>query len=140
MEAGINAWDIAEKIYENIPFKRIQLLSEALKTLYLTANNKIAIMSVTNEILKKYNATYEDTDGFVNYGRSIKGVELSIFIREEKDGCKLSFRSKGNVDASKLAENFGGGGHFNAAGAFVSLPLNDTIKKINQLIKEVKLF
>ncbi len=139
MEYGINAWDIAEKIYENIPFKRIKLLSEALQTLYLTSNDKIAVMCINKEILKKYNATYEDTDGFVNYGRSIKGVELSIFIREEDEGCKLSFRSKGNVDASNLAKFFGGGGHFNAAGAFVPLHLNDVIKKVNEIIKKVKI-
>ncbi len=134
MEYGINAWEIAEKIYENIPYKRIRLLSEALNNLYLTANNKIAIMSVTKNTLKKYNATYEDTDGFVNYGRSIKGVELSIFIREEDNGCKLSFRSKGNIDASKLAEKFGGGGHFNAAGAFIEKPLDEVLKIINNTI------
>ena len=140
MEYGIDAWDIAEKIYENIPYKRIKLLSEALSTLYLTANNKIAIMCVNKETLKKYNATYEDTDGFVNYGRSIKGVELSILIREEDNGCKLSFRSKGYVDASKLAEKFGGGGHFNAAGAFIEKPMKDTLKIINHIIENSNIF
>ena len=139
MEYGINAWDISEKIYENIPYKRIKLLSEALKTLYLTSNDKIAIMCLDRKTLKKFNATYEDTDGFVNYGRSIRGVELSIFIREEENGCKLSFRSKGNVDASKLAEQFGGGGHFNAAGAFIEKSLKDALSIINKIIDDFNL-
>ena len=139
MNYGIDAWDIAEKIYENIPYKRIKLLSEALSSLYLTANNKIAILCLNRDILTKYNATYEDTDGFVNYGRSIKGVELSIFIREEENGCKLSFRSKGNIDASKLAEQFGGGGHFNAGGAFVNKPLHEVVKLIDNIITSLSL-
>ncbi len=130
LQTGIDAWEISEYIYENQPLRKIKLLTEALQTLQLIANDKIALMSVSKEMLAKYNATYEDTDGFVNYGRSIKGVELSIFIREEENGCKLSFRSKGNIDASKLAEMFGGGGHFNAAGAFIEKPLNEALKII----------
>jgi len=135
LSKGINAWEISEKIYENYPFKRIKLLSEALNSIELLCNNKVALMSLNYETLKKYNADFDDTDGFVNYGRSIKGVELSIFIKEDENGCKLSFRSKGNVDASKIAEKFGGGGHFNAAGAYIEKSINETEKIIKKTLK-----
>ena len=133
---GINAYEITEKVYESKPYKRILLLKEALNNLYLSENKKVAVMTLNKDILKKYNASYDDTDGFVNYGRSIKGVEISIFIEEQDDGCKLSFRSKGNIDVAEIALKCGGGGHRNAAGAFVESNLNATIEKINCILKQ----
>ena len=134
---GINAYEVTEKIYESIPYKRILLLKEALNNLYLSENKKVAVMTLKKEVLKKFNASYDDTDGFVNYGRSIDGVEISIFIKEQDNGCKLSFRSKGNIDVSVLSQKFGGGGHKNAAGAFVDFTLEETIKKINGILYEL---
>lgn len=134
---GFNAYEITEKIYESKPYKRILLLREALNNLYLSDNKKVAVMTLSKDILKKYNASYDDTDGFVNYGRSIDGVEISIFIKEQDDGCKLSFRSKGNIDVTEIALKFDGGGHRNAAGAFVATDLKNTVKKINSVLKEL---
>ncbi len=135
---GINAYEITEKIYESKPYKRILLLKEALNNLYLSKNKKVAVMILRKDILKKYNATYDDTDGFVNYGRSIAGVEISIFIKEEEDGCKLSFRSKGNLDVTKIAVKFGGGGHRNAAGAFVNMNLKSIQEKLDKILRDME--
>ena len=68
--------------------------------------------------MDKLGATYEDTEGFVNYPRSIDGVEVATFIIEkpEEGVWKISLRSKGNFDVSKVCEKFGGGGHKYAAG------------------------
>ena len=56
------------------------------------------------------------TDGFINYARSIAGVEVSIFLTQLEDKLyRLSFRSRGNIDVSQIAAKFGGGGHKNAA-------------------------
>ena len=133
MKYGINSWDISEKIYENKPLKRILIMKEALNSLVISKNKKVAIMVVEKEILKKYNATSEDTDGIVNIGRSIQGIEFSVFIREEDNGCKISFRSKGNLDVSSFAKEIGGGGHRNAAGAFV----NESLEVAKNIIMEI---
>jgi phosphoesterase RecJ-like protein len=59
----------------------------------------------------------EDTDGFVEYPRSVQGVELAALFRENGNGhVKVSLRSGGGADAAALARSFGGGGHFQAAG------------------------
>ncbi len=133
---GVNSWEISQKIYENKPYKRIMLLKEALNSLKLNTKGKIAVLSISKNILDVYNATGEDTDGLVNYGRSIEGVEVSIFIREEENGCKLSFRSKGKVDVSSLARTFDGGGHRNAAGGFINKPLFEVEKLIMNIAEE----
>ncbi len=135
LEYGINCWEIAEKVYENKPYKRILLLRDALNSLSLSDNKKVAIMTLHKNIMDKYDATGEDTDGFVNIGRSIAGVEISILIREEKNGCKLSFRSRGNLDVAEIAKRLNGGGHKNAAGAFIEKTADEVESIIKELIK-----
>jgi phosphoesterase RecJ-like protein len=79
----------------------------------------------------KSGATPELTDGFINYPRSIRGVEVALFFRELQDSCfKVGFRSKGKVDVSKLAAGFGGGGHHNAAGCKISGTVDEVREKV----------
>lgn len=114
---GINPWSVAEKLYESQPLKRLQLLALALSTLTVSKSGDFASITVTLDMYEQTGTTSELTDGFVNYPRSIHGVEVSIFFREIKEGVyKVSFRSKGKVNVSSLAIAFGGGGHHNAAG------------------------
>jgi len=114
---GINPWSVAEKLYESQPLKRLELLALALSTLTVSKSGEFASITVTLDMYKKTGTSSELTDGFVNYPRSIHGVEVSIFFREIKEGLyKVSFRSKGKVNVSSLAMAFGGGGHHNAAG------------------------
>jgi phosphoesterase RecJ-like protein len=73
----------------------------------------------------------EVTDGFVNYPRSIRGVEVAIFFREIKQGFfKVGFRSKGKINVSALAAEFGGGGHHNAAGCNIAGPLEEVRRQV----------
>jgi phosphoesterase RecJ-like protein len=115
--AGVNAWYVAEKLYECQPRQRLALLALALATLEVSSRGDYAAVTVTLEMFDKSGATPELTDGFVNYPRSIRGVEVAIFFREiEHKLFKVGFRSKGTIDVSALAAVFGGGGHHNAAG------------------------
>ncbi|MEI8354705.1 MAG: bifunctional oligoribonuclease/PAP phosphatase NrnA [Deltaproteobacteria bacterium] len=118
---GVNPWFVAEKLYESQPCKRLELLALALSTLHLVDRGNVASITVTLEMLAKTSATSDLTDGFVNYPRSIRGVEVAIFFREIETGVyKVGFRSKGKVNVSALAAAFGGGGHHNAAGCKIS--------------------
>ena len=119
-DLGINAWDVASRLYETQPLERLKLLGESLQTLQVSACGQFASLAVTAEMYERCNAGAEHTDGFVNYPRSNEGVEVSIFYRQtDPDGFKVGFRSKGNVDVGALAREMGGGGHHNAAGAMV---------------------
>ena len=120
VDLGINAWDVASRLYETQPLERLKLLGESLRTLKVSACGQYASLAVTAEMYAHCNAGAEHTDGFVNYPRSIEGVEVSIFYRQtDPDGFKVGFRSKGNIDVGALAREMGGGGHHNAAGAMV---------------------
>ena len=121
VSTGINTWSIAEKLYESQPRERLELLARALSTLTISPRGDYASITVTLDMYEETGASAELTDGFVNYPRSIRGVEVSVFFREINPGLfKIGFRSKGKIDVSRIAAAFGGGGHHNAAGATIS--------------------
>lgn len=131
IELGINPWLVAEKLYESQPRKRLELLALALSTLTVSERGDFASVTVTLDMYEKTGTTAEYTDGFVNYPRSIRGVEVAVLFREVKhEVFKIGFRSKGKVNVSALAAAFGGGGHHNAAGCTVFGPLEDVRAKV----------
>ncbi len=136
---GVNPHYVAENIRERNPLRRLKLLSKALESIRLENQGKVAVMYVLQDWLDELGAQYADTESFVNYARSIDGVEVAIFILEKaKEGVwKVSLRSKGNFDVSVVCEQFGGGGHKYAAGCKFSLekPLEEVI---NNLLKEIE--
>lgn len=123
---GVNAWFVAEKLYERQPRERLALLALALSTLEVSPRSDWASVTVTLDMYGKSGASPDLTDGFVNYPRSIRGVEVAVFFRELKPGLfKVGFRSKGKVNVAEIAREFAGGGHHNAAGCTVSGTLED---------------
>lgn len=128
---GINAWYISEKLYESQPRQRLELLAQALSTLTISPCGAYASVTVTLDMYARTGGCPELTDGFVNYPRSIQGVEVAVFFREiEPDKYKVGFRSKGKVDVSELAAAFGGGGHHNAAGCTVTGSYADITSRV----------
>ena len=128
---GVNAWDIASNLYESQPRCRLELLSHALKTLSFSDCGRFASLTVTLDMYALTGADAELTDGFINYPRSVRGVEVAIFFRQLSDTAfKIGFRSKGTVDVSLLAEGFGGGGHRNAAGCVVEGGIDEVREKV----------
>jgi phosphoesterase RecJ-like protein len=88
-------------------------------------------MTISNESLQRLGAVEDDVDGFVNYCLSIKGVLVGILFFELKDGFKMSMRSKGKIPVNKLANEFDGGGHRNAAGSrLFNAIMKDYIKPV----------
>jgi phosphoesterase RecJ-like protein len=118
VELGLQTNRVAQRVYESRRFERFRLLGLALETLERELDGRLALVSVTQEMLTKTGADVEDTDDIVDYARGIEGVEVGAFLREDADGTvKLSLRSKGGVAVNELARLIGGGGHPCAAGA-----------------------
>lgn len=136
---GVDPWSIASGLYESQEESRLRLLALALPTLDVAPCGTFAAITVTDEMLAKTNTRPEHTDRFINYPRSIRGVEVAIFFRQVgADSYKVGFRSKGKIDVGALAREFGGGGHHNAAGAVVagSLPAvrNQVFSRLGELL------
>ena len=136
-QGGLNAWKVSEKLYESQPRKRLELLAMALPTLEFIRDGQAASLVVTLDMYAKTGASAELTDGFVNYPRSVAGVEVAIFLRQlDERTFKVGFRSKGAVNVAVLAQAFGGGGHHNAAGGTVEGTLDEVKRIVYQAVNE----
>ncbi len=125
---GVDPWSIASGLYESQEEVRLRLLALALPTLRVSSCGLYASIAVTLDMYAATGAEESDTDRFINYPRSIRGVEVAIFFRQlSENRYKISFRSKGNVDVGALARAMGGGGHHNAAGATVEGTLESVL-------------
>jgi phosphoesterase RecJ-like protein len=121
----VEPWAVGERLSEQSTLGRYRLMASAFATLETSLGGKVAFMTITEEMVKKAEATWDDSDGLVNYARSIKGVECGVLITPAKrGGVRVSLRSKGHlIDAGQVCLALGGGGHRGAAGC--TLPGDD---------------
>ena len=125
IDKGVEPAQVAESVYETIPHQRVKLFGMALETLRLSPDGKIAWATVTRKMYELTGTDSTDTEGIIEYIRSLRGTEVAIFFRELEDGAvKVSLRSKRGLDVHRVAAMFGGGGHKAAAGCTISQPLN----------------
>jgi len=147
---GVRPNEIAKRVYGTYSLGRIKLLNLALDSIEISANGKLSMMTLTQEMLDETETSSEDTDGLINYARSIDGVEVAALIQENQNGYKkprgakgiaihVSLRSNGAVDVSRIAASFGGGGHVSAAGftADAETTLSGIKKKILGLAEQL---
>jgi len=130
---GIHPHVISNYVYENKRFSDIRLLGKVLSRMKYIEKDKISYMICTKDMIEKCGSSIFATENFINFARSIKGVSIAIFIREEpnkKDHYKISLRSKGEANVDKIAQHFGGGGHKHAAGCNIVGPLRQVKKLI----------
>jgi len=138
LDVGVDAWDMTSNIYESQPLQRVKLLAEVLATLEVSSCGRLAFIRLEQEMFDRLGASTELADGFINFGRSIRGVEVATQMTEIEDGAwKISFRSRGNIDVSLLAERFGGGGHRNAAGCTIQGSPEDVIEQLSAALSEL---
>jgi bifunctional oligoribonuclease and PAP phosphatase NrnA len=120
-DRGVDPWAVAQKLGEEVPLARYRLLAAALGALELVHDGRVAVMTVTEEMVRAAGAKWEHSEGLVNYARALEGVECGVFIAPSRDGgARISLRTKGRVDAGAICAPLGGGGHRGAAGC--SLP------------------
>lgn len=134
IKEGVKPEQISELIYDIIPYRKAKLFGKVLDTLQISSDGKIAYVSITNEMYKQTKSEVADTEGFIDYVRSLDGIEVAILFREtEKGNVKVSLRSKKRdhnrqpINVDQIAKEFDGGGHQVAAGCVVLEPLNKAI-------------
>ena len=141
IKKGANGNEINNLVYDNNSYEKLLLLSHTLSNMIVDTKHNTAYMYLTQQSLNKYNFKKGDTEGFVNYGLTIKGVKFAaIFIENEADKIiKISLRSKGNFNVNEFSrDNFNGGGHINAAGGYSKENLEDTVSKFKNLLPKYK--
>lgn len=132
-----------DKIYRNVfnvySADRIRLTGYILyEKLNFYANNRASVFTLTRDEMKRFNFIRGDAEGLVNMPLQVKGMRLSISLREdtERDVIRVSLRSVDDFPCNKMAaEFFNGGGHLNASGGELPFPLSEAIKTAERAIE-----
>ncbi|WP_042492472.1 DHH family phosphoesterase [Aequorivita sublithincola] len=141
IEAGAESAIINQKVYDTNSPERMKLLGVALNNLVILPEMHTAYITMTQKELDDHNFKKGDTEGFVNYALSVKGVVFAaIFIENKQESIvKISLRSKGDFSVNDFARNhYSGGGHINAAGGKSSQDLNNTINEFISILPRYK--
>jgi phosphoesterase RecJ-like protein len=119
--AGATPSAIYNALYEQMTAARLKLIGRTLSTLEMDLDGRLVVSRILKEDFVATGAVPSDTEDVINMTLQIAGTQAAvIFVEQQTGGFKISFRSRGAADCSKLAEQFGGGGHKAAAGAFVA--------------------
>ena len=130
---------IYRNVYHNYSEDRIRLMGYVMyeKLVYLPESHA-AYYTLTREELKRFHFTKGDAEGLVNIPQQIKGLKLSISLREDTDKSNIvwvSLRSVDDFPCNKMAEEFfNGGGHLNASGGRINGTMEEAIATVNRAI------
>jgi len=134
---GVVPGDVSLWINESVTPGSIKLLGLCLTTLELHFGGKVATAELPGRFFDEAQASPEDTEGIVNYGRNIDGVLVSALLKEGSDGTRVSLRAKPGVDVQQVAALFGGGGHAAASGCTIPLPLAEAKAKLLGILADI---
>ncbi len=125
MQAGIQPHKIYQQVYESNSVPKMKLLGLILNSLQFAGNGELAWFVIDQEMLASAAAAKTDVDGFTDFIRTIRGVEVALMLFQNgSHTCRINFRSKGKYKIHGVAQYFGGGGHPFAAGAVIKRPLD----------------
>lgn len=116
IELGADNGTINRVMFETKTKTYARLERMALESMEFFENERVAVITVTQDMYKKTGSNEQETEALAPLTRQVEGVEIGITIREKTDGtCKASLRTFESVNAAELARFFGGGGHNQAA-------------------------
>ncbi len=131
LETDISPMEIYEKIYNTLNENVLKLISYGVGNIKLLEQNMLAYMPITQAILNQTQTLLSDTERLLDYMVGIPTTRISLLFIELPDGqTKVSMRSRGDLAVNELAMQYGGGGHKNAAGCTVPLPLQQAVETL----------
>ena len=120
LERGVPASRIIDESFNQRTMRQSRILGKVLQESTLYMDGRVIAGSVTLEDMSSFEVTKKDLDGIVSEMRLVEGVLAAVFIYEtEPSVFKVSLRSNGDLDVSRAAASFGGGGHIKAAGCTI---------------------
>jgi bifunctional oligoribonuclease and PAP phosphatase NrnA len=142
IEAGVEPHEVYRRLYEDLPFRRLQLLQRALSSVERYDDGSITIAHLVKDDYEQTGALETDSEGVVDHMRAVEGTAVAVVVREQlSDGRhgmrKVSLRATdGRVDVSRIAREFGGGGHPQAAGFSTPLPYPELVEQLRGKVRE----
>jgi len=142
IEAGVEPHQVYRRLFEDLPFRRLQLLQRALSSVERYDSGAITIAHLTKPDYEDTGALETDSEGVVDHMRAVEGTAVAVLVREllaeDREGMrKVSLRATDTrVDVSRVAHEFGGGGHPQAAGFSTAAPYPELVHRLRQLVGE----
>lgn len=139
VRAGIDVGQVSQKLYENYPRRRIELLRELLRTMRFEGDGRVASFKLSLKTAAHLGVLPEDNEGLIDHIRAIHGVIVAVFFEELPEGkVRVSMRSKDEkFDVCAICQKFGGGGHTLAAGARVKGTLDEVEQRVLEAVCDV---
>jgi len=125
--AGARPEIISESLYEKRAPDALRWLGEALTRVEISSDGRLGWLALPAEVVPE---RIVESEELVNYPRSVASVRVACLLRERDGQVKVSLRGKGDVDVQRIAAQFGGGGHVNAAGCTVRGPLPEATRVV----------
>lgn len=136
MKVGVRPYYIHKRVYEQVTHPQVSLLGMMIRNIEFSDNGHIGWCVLTQERFKKANAGLDDVEGFSEFIRTIKGVQISAVITEvEPNKTRVSMRSKGTIPINDVAQKMGGGGHAFAAGISNDRPWKEVLADLLPLLE-----
>ena len=142
IEAGVEPHKVYRELYEDLPFRRLQLLQRALSSVARHDNGAMTVAHLEKGDYESTGALETDSEGVVDHMRAVEGTRVAVLVREllsdDRNGMrKVSLRATdGSVDVSRVARAFGGGGHPQAAGFSTALPYPELVDQLRAQVRE----
>lgn len=135
MRKGVRSSEIIDKTFYEKTYAQNQILGHALVDSILFMDGKCIFSYVTKAEMQEHGVGPKDLEGIVSQLRVTQGVEVAIFLYEVgEEEFKVSLRANGDVNVSKVAQFFGGGGHVKAAGVTMKGTVHEIINSLSEQI------
>jgi phosphoesterase RecJ-like protein len=136
LDAGAQPPEIYKSLYEQDTLARLKLIGRTIARAQAELSGRMIHTSVVRDDFDATGALPSDTEDVINMTLQVAGTEVAvIFVELATGGVKVSFRSRGKLDCSRMAEKFGGGGHKAAAGATLLEPLAAVQQKVLDAVR-----
>lgn len=139
MDTGVRPPHAYNMIYGTKKLTYMKLLGKVLASAHTTKDEKVAWLTLTEDLLEKFHVDTEDTLAFINHLLVLDNIKVALMFREMGAEIKVSLRSIGTVDVGIMARALGGGGHDHSAAAIIKGSLDTVIKQTVDKLHEMLL-
>ncbi len=135
-EIGVDVSMITRRLYRTQTKQRVNLLRTAYRKLRFALDGRVGVIELSAADFAEAGCTANQTDGLVNIALEVEGVRMAVLATEREDAVKLSLRAFEPDTVNDIARQFGGGGHAQAAGCTLHMPLGEATQTILDAMKE----
>lgn len=131
--------ELNHTLFDETSLARLRIQGWMAENARFLQNGKVCICAIPLEVEQRIGVTEDDMENISGFPRSIAGVKIAATLRQETAGkVKLSVRALPGYDASIICAKFGGGGHRGAAGASMTMSMEDAVRAVIEAIPETE--